>query len=93
MCCIALGFCLTAAICTSGEGLLMKRIAEGAMPAGGGSPPINTRMRIMEILRAPTIASATGRDGKINRNTADRMVDPRGYFARNKRRTKKTKSP
>jgi hypothetical protein len=50
-------------------------------------------MRIMEILRAPTIASATGREGKINRNTADRMVDPRGYFARNKRRTKKTKSP
>jgi hypothetical protein len=49
-------------------------------------------MKIAEILQAPTIRSATGKDGMINRVTANRMVDPRGYFARNKRRIKTKKT-
>ena len=48
-------------------------------------------MKIVEILQAPTIRSATGKDGMINRTVANRMVDPRGYFARNKRRIGKDK--
>ena len=42
-------------------------------------------MKIYEIL-APTIKSATGPGGQINRKTSDRIIDPRGYFAKNKRR-------
>lgn len=41
-------------------------------------------MKISEII-APTIKSATGPHGQINRKTSDRIIDPRGYFAKNKR--------
>jgi hypothetical protein len=46
-------------------------------------------MRILDIFpltevrkstKAPTIASATGKNGQINRKTADRILDPKGYF-------------
>jgi hypothetical protein len=45
-------------------------------------------MKIHEIISeaAPTIKSATGPHGQINRKTSDRIVDPRGYFAKNKKR-------
>ena len=45
-------------------------------------------MKICEIT-APTIKSATGPHGQINRKTSDRIVDPHGYFAKNKRAIKK----
>jgi hypothetical protein len=41
---------------------------------------------LVESEKAPTIASATGRGGQINRKTADRILDPKGYFEKNKRR-------
>ena len=42
--------------------------------------------RILELSgKAPTIVSAsTEPDGGINRKTANRMVDPKGYFQKNK---------
>lgn len=44
--------------------------------------------RILELAgihQGPTIASAsTAKNGGINRRTANRMVDPRGYFQKNK---------
>ena len=45
-------------------------------------------MKISEIISesAPTIASATGSTGQINRKTSDRILDPRGYFTKNKKR-------
>jgi hypothetical protein len=47
-------------------------------------------MKISELLskKFQTIASATGPHGKIDRNKANQMVDPRGYFAKNKRSIK-----
>lgn len=46
--------------------------------------------RLLELagVKAPTIASATERSGNINRKTADRILDPRGYFEKNKRKTR-----
>jgi hypothetical protein len=35
-----------------------------------------------------TIAAATKRDGNIDRKKADRMIDPHGYFAKNKRKNR-----
>jgi hypothetical protein len=48
-------------------------------------------MKISELLseKFQTIASATGPHGKIDRAKANQMVDPRGYFAKNKRSIKK----
>lgn len=36
--------------------------------------------QVVTELSAPTIASATGAGGEINRKTADRILDPNGYF-------------
>lgn len=40
--------------------------------------------RLLELAKVPTIASATERSGNINRKTADRILDPQGYFEKNK---------
>ena len=44
-------------------------------------------MRIHEIInvgkpkkKAPTITSATMKNGEINRDTANKILDPEGYF-------------
>jgi hypothetical protein len=37
-------------------------------------------MKISELLKAPTIVSATTKSGEIDRAVADRIEDPRGYF-------------
>lgn len=50
---------------------------------------INTFMRLIEIAHPETIMSATDNNGHVNRNKANKMVDPRGYFAKNKRRIKR----
>lgn len=45
-------------------------------------------MLLAELLTAdtaPTIAIATKSNGNINRKTADRILDPQGYFEKNKR--------
>ena len=49
--------------------------------------------RLLELagIKAPTIASATQSDGNINRKTTDRILDPRGYFEKNKRKLKRGK--
>jgi hypothetical protein len=41
-------------------------------------------MRIHELY-APTIATATGPKGHVSRTIADRIIDPRGYFVRNRK--------
>jgi hypothetical protein len=44
-------------------------------------------VRLLELagVKWPTIVSAsTEKDGGINRKTADRMIDPHGYFAKNR---------
>lgn len=46
-------------------------------------------MKMSEIIRPVTIASATDGHGNVNRSKANTMVDPRGYFAKNKRLSKK----
>jgi hypothetical protein len=46
-------------------------------------------MRLIEIAHPETIMSATDNNGHVNRNKANKMVDPRGYFAKNKRRIKR----
>ena len=44
-------------------------------------------MKICELLSNPeTIMSATDKKGHVSRLKADRIVDPHGYFARNKNR-------
>lgn len=46
-------------------------------------------IRVLELAgvkHVPTIRSATEPSGNINRRTADRIIDPRGYFAQNKRK-------
>jgi hypothetical protein len=48
-------------------------------------------IRLLELagMKAPTIVSAsTEKDGGINRTTADRIIDPKGFFAKNKRAIK-----
>jgi hypothetical protein len=53
---------------------------------------MNTSLqRLLELagIKAPTIASATERSGNINRKTADRILDPRGYFEKNKRKNRR----
>ncbi len=51
-------------------------------------------MRLNELFEAAkglkivTIASATKADGNIDRAKADRILDPRGYFEKNKRKLK-----
>ena len=40
-------------------------------------------MKISELLKAPTISSATDNKG-INRQKANRITDPRGYFAKSR---------
>lgn len=49
-------------------------------------------MKISELLekKSPTIMSATTGNKGLNRNKIDPMVDPRGYFAKNKRSHKKS---
>lgn len=42
-----------------------------------------------EILNDETIASATDSKGNVSRAKADRIADPKGYFAKNKRKLKK----
>jgi hypothetical protein len=39
-------------------------------------------MKIHELLKAPTIRSVTTRSGQIDRRRAERVEDPRGYFAK-----------
>ena len=39
-------------------------------------------MKISELLKAPTIVSATTKSGEIDRKKADRIEDPRGYFSK-----------
>ena len=46
-------------------------------------------MRLSEFTTPPTIMSATDSNGQVDRAKADTMVDPRVYFAKNKRRIKK----
>lgn len=46
-------------------------------------------MKMFEIIKPVTIASATDNHGNVNRTKANKMVDPRGYFAKNKRLSKK----
>lgn len=46
-------------------------------------------MRLSEFTKPPTIMSATDSNGHVDRAKANQMVDPRGYFAKNKRRLKK----
>ena len=46
-------------------------------------------MKMSEIIKPVTIASATDSHGQVNRTKANSMVDPRGYFAKNKRQSKK----
>lgn len=44
-------------------------------------------MKIRDLISetAPTIKTATGKQGQINRKTSDRIIDPHGYFAKNRR--------
>ncbi len=42
--------------------------------------PLKYMMKISELLKAPTIVSATTKSGEIDRAVADRIEDPRGYF-------------
>ena len=44
-----------------------------------------------EILNDETIASATDSKGNVSRAKADRIADPKGYFAKNKRKLKKNR--
>ena len=46
-------------------------------------------MRLSEFTKPPTIISATDSNGQIDRTKANKMVDPKGYFAKNKRCIKK----
>lgn len=46
-------------------------------------------LELAGIAKGPTIADATERSGNINRTTSDRIIDPRGYFAKNKRQLHK----
>jgi hypothetical protein len=41
---------------------------------------INRLLELSGIAKGPTIADATEASGHINRATANKMVDPRGYF-------------
>lgn len=48
-------------------------------------------IRLLElagVAKGPTIVSATKSDGEIDRHQADMMVDPKGYFERNKKTMK-----
>lgn len=49
-------------------------------------------MKIAELLerKSPTIMSATRGSNGLNRNKVDPMVDPKGYFTKNKRSHKKS---
>lgn len=42
-------------------------------------------MKIKDIIAEETIASATDAKGNVSRAKADKIADPRGYFAKNKR--------
>ena len=46
-------------------------------------------LELAGVAKGPTIADATERSGNINRTTSDRIIDPRGYFAKNKRKIHK----
>ena len=52
---------------------------------------IDRLLELAGVAKGPTIASATERSGNINRTTADRIIDPRGYFAKNKRKNRKVR--
>lgn len=44
---------------------------------------MSRRKGLSGVAKGPTIVDATGPDG-INRKTANRMVDPKGYFNKSK---------
>lgn len=43
-------------------------------------------LELAGVTKGPTIADATMKDGEINRTTADAILDPKGYFAHNKKK-------
>jgi len=50
-------------------------------------------MKISEILKPMTIVGATDSHGHVNRAKAERIPDPRGWFAKNKRALRKNRKP
>jgi hypothetical protein len=44
---------------------------------------------LFEAVKIVTIKSATKANGNIDRAKADRMLDPHGYFSKNKRKIKR----
>lgn len=47
---------------------------------------IDRLLELAGIAKGPTIVSATERSGNVNRKTADRILDPKGYFEKNKQK-------
>jgi hypothetical protein len=63
-------------------------LANAHMASAGEMTPDLARLLELSGGVNVTIAAATKKNGNIDRKKADRMIDPHGYFAKNKRKNR-----